>query len=122
MSSYYSAVSGSIELEDLPPEVRKGNTEKIGLAERLYREILDGKGGFEDLVKKPFLERQFNSELVRDVIRKALRDSGGRYRDAFMRLRIPDRRYALILQFLKRNNCYLDFRPFRNNRLGPISE
>jgi hypothetical protein len=31
-------------------------------------------------------------------------------------LRIPEQHYALTLQFLKRNKCYLDFRPFRSDR------
>ena len=72
--------------------------------------------------KKPFLQRQFNAALVRDVVRKALQDAGGNYRNAFIRLRIPDRRYALTMQFLKRNKCFLDFRPFRSSRLKVIAK
>ena len=118
--SYYSTVSRAIGLDSLPPEVRWADMEDIRRepdeAARLYREILEGKGNFEDLVKKPFQQRQFNAAIVRDVIQRALRDAGGRYRTAFMRLRIPDQHYALTMQFLKRNKCYLDFRPFRGNR------
>jgi hypothetical protein len=41
-----------------------------------------------------------------------------------MRLRIPDRHYSVTIQFLKRNKCYLDFRPFRRkrNRVEPNSQ
>jgi transcriptional regulator with GAF, ATPase, and Fis domain len=117
LCSYYSTVSGSIGIDQLPPEVRGASIENdnrdLDGAARIYREILEGKGGFEDLVKKPFLQRQFNAAVVRDVIRRALQDSGGNYRRAFELLRIPEQSYALTLQFLKRNRCYLDFRSFR---------
>jgi hypothetical protein len=53
---------------------------------------------------------------VRAVIQLALEESG-MYRRAFGLLRVPSR-YSLTMQFLKRNNCYLDYRPFRRNREG----
>jgi hypothetical protein len=85
-------------------------------AARLYRQILDGEGDFEELVKRPFRQRQYNAALVREVIKMALQEAGGKYRKAFRLLRIPEHRYAVTMQFLKRNKCYVDFRPFRNGR------
>ena len=122
--SYYSTAGTVIDIENLPPEVRQDydatpGTES-GMAERLYHEILDGKGLFEDRIKAPLLKHQFSASVVRGVIQRALKDSGGRYRDAFRRLGIPDRSYAVTMQFLKRHRCYLDFRPFR--RQWPAGE
>ena len=118
--SYYSTISGNIGVEELPLEIRRDRVEKtnpdLGDAARLYREILEGDGGFEDLVKRPFLQRQLNAAVVRDVIRRSLQDSGGKYRRAFELLRISEQNYALTLQFLKRNQCYLDFRSFRSGQ------
>jgi hypothetical protein len=85
-------------------------------AERLYSQIMEGLGDFERLVRRPFMKHQFGSSVVREVIERALRDSGGKYRDAFSLLKIPDRRYAMTMQFLKRHNCYVDFRSFRRIR------
>ena len=117
--SFYTTVSGIIGPDDLPPEVRRGSIEKINQelsgAGRLYGKILEGEGDFEELVKKPFMQHRYNAALVREVIRRALQDAGGNYRNAFRLLRIPERRYAVTMQFLKRNKCYLDFRPFRND-------
>jgi hypothetical protein len=48
----------------------------------------------------------------------SLKDTNGKYRDAFILLRIPERRYATTMQFLKHYKCYMDFRPFRRNRSG----
>jgi hypothetical protein len=120
--SYYSTLGAIIKVQNLPPEV---NRDEAGLdgsesvtANRLYREILEGKGSFENLVKAPFMSHQFGSSVVRGVIQKALRDSGGRYRDAFAQLRIPGSSYSVTMQFLKRNKCYLDFRLFRRAQSG----
>lgn len=115
--SYYSTARESIGVDELPPEVHREDLKCDGdesrMPERLYREIVEGDGTFEDLVKKPFLKRQFGSSVVREVVQLALRKTCGRYRDAFVQLRIPENRYSVTMQFLKRNNCYLDFRPFR---------
>jgi DNA-binding NtrC family response regulator len=115
--AYYSTVGDKIGLNEMPPEVRQDYSKpihsEIHAAGRLYRDILEGKGTFEALIKEPFLKHQFGSALVREIIQKALQDSGGKYKAAFSRLRIPDRRYMHTMQFLKRNECYIDFHPFR---------
>jgi Nif-specific regulatory protein len=119
-SSYYSAKGILIGIQDLPSEVHHMNVSEFDAesraADRLYNQIIEGQGNFEELVRKPFAERQFGASLVQGVVKRALKDSEGKYRDAFSRLRIPDRRYSVTLQFLKRNNCYVDFRPFRRSR------
>lgn len=123
--SYYSAKGQIIEADDLPPEVRQGagyeTGSESGIAGRLYVEIIEGRATFEELVREPFLNHQFGSSVVRGVIERALKDSGGKYRDAFTLLAIPDRQYSATMQFLKRKNCYLDFRPFRRIRKDSIS-
>ena len=118
--SYYASSGHVINEEDLPPEIRRDDigteSTESGMADRLYREILDGKGNFEDRVKGPFLRHDFGSSVVRAVLQRALKDSGGRYREAFIRMGIPDRQYASTMQFLKRHHCYLDFRLYRKRR------
>ncbi len=120
VSSYYSTAKTSLGIDDLPPEVRRGKAVPVGpeliAAAGIYREILEGRGNFESLVQEPFLQHQFGSSFVRAIIQRALEDSGGIYLQAFLLLRIPESRYSVTMQFLKRNNCYLDFRPFRRNR------
>jgi transcriptional regulator with GAF, ATPase, and Fis domain len=116
-NSYYSTSGVLIGIEELPAEIKRDgtniNTSDSNPADRVYREILASRGNFEELIKIPFLKHQLNSSAVRGIIRMALKDSGGRYRDAFALLRIPEKKYSVTMQFLRRNNCYLDFRPFR---------
>ena len=117
-SAYYSSSGYIIEAATLPQEVFTGNageTVSNPTAGDLYSRILAGDGGFEDLVKKPYLARCFETTVVRGVIRQALSESSGVYRNAFARLRIPKSRYAATMQFLKRHRCYLDFLPFRRD-------
>jgi transcriptional regulator with GAF, ATPase, and Fis domain/serine/threonine protein kinase/tetratricopeptide (TPR) repeat protein len=117
--AYYSTKSGTIGPDELPPEVRGEGFDEPGesfAAAGIYRDIIEGRGTFDELVKEPFLKHQFGVSFVREIIRTALKDAGGRYRDAFFRLRIPDGRYASTIQLLKRHDCYHDFRPFRRNR------
>lgn len=118
--SYYSTVAREIGIDDLPPEVRRSDSAiadpQLSAARSLYREILEAKGSFADLVQQPFLRRQYGSSLVKAVVGMALGDSGGKYRDAFVLLRIPETHYASTMQFLKRHKCYLDYRPFRRRR------
>jgi len=122
LSCYYTAKGSVIELADLPQQVRsseraavrRGESDEHS-AEEIYQNILRGEGNFADLVRQPFLQRQFGKGVLRQVIRRALVDSRGRYRKALRLLRIPDETYRVTIQFLKRNDCYLDFRPFRKH-------
>jgi Nif-specific regulatory protein len=118
--AYYSAKGERLGIGELPIELRGlGTIDSLAhndVAGRLYGEIMDGLGDFEKLVRRPFMKHQFGASVVREVIERALRDSGGKYRDAFSLLKIPDRRYAMTMQFLKRHNCYVDFRSFRRVR------
>ncbi|MGA2263535.1 MAG: sigma-54-dependent Fis family transcriptional regulator, partial [Acidobacteriota bacterium] len=116
--SYYSTPGDLIEAGHLPAAVREGEPEAISwepapAAWQVYKRIRDGLGCFDDLVKTPFLNRQIGSAQVRQMIHLALAETGGRYRDAFRLLAIPAREYAIMMQFLKRNGCYLDFRRYR---------
>ena len=117
-SAYYSSSGFVIEAGALPVEVRVRNTAEMALdsaADNLYRRILEGEGGFDDLVKKPYLARCLDASVVRGVIHRTLLDSSGIYRDALARLRIPKNRYSATIQFLKRHRCYLEFLPFRRD-------
>jgi Nif-specific regulatory protein len=120
--SYYSAKGIVLDVDELPPEVHPTDQAKFnqeaGSAARLYAKMAEGSGNFEELIRKPFLNHQLSVSMVRGVIERALKDSGGNYRDAFSRLNIPDREYSLTLRFLKRYTCFVDYRPFRRKQTG----
>ncbi len=116
-NSYYSTTGSVIGTKELPPEIRResavNSLSESNSAGRIYREILETRGNFEEMIQKPFLKHQMSVSALRRIVQLALKDSGGRYREAFTLLGVPEKRYAVTLQFLKRNKCYWDFRPFR---------
>ncbi len=118
--AYYQAGSTIIELSDLHPDVLQDESvashELPNQARELFELIKDRLTSFEDAVRKPYLERRLTSEMVRQVLGMALKASAGRYRNAFRLLGIPEKDYSVMMLFLKRHNCYLDFRPFRGRR------
>jgi Nif-specific regulatory protein len=116
--SYYSTPGVVIHVTHLPAEVLHGeggagSWDPGSAAWQVYKRIRDGLGGFDNLVKTPFLNREIGCGHVRQIIHLALAETGGRYRDSFRLLGIPSREYAIMMQFLKRNGCYLDFRRYR---------
>lgn len=121
-SSYYATFRNVLTVEDLPPEARRESGSSCApdpdLAEEIYRRILEGKGDFESCVKTPLQEHRFAASLVQSILGRALEDSNGIYSRAFSLLRIPENRYSEMMQFLKRHQCYLDYRSFRRKRGG----
>ena len=117
--AYYSTHGSVIDIEQLPTDVRSGDglriTRSSQEAWQIFQQIQDGQSSFERCVKRPFLKRRLDAEMVRQVIHLALASCAGKYREAFRVLRIPEREYAIMIQFLKRNGCYLDFRPYRKS-------
>jgi hypothetical protein len=118
-SSYYLATAEIIGVSDLQPELRGTlvcEPAEGARVREIYESLREGKSTFEEAVKGPFLNRVLTRETVREIIRLALIESGGKYREAFRLLRIPDPNYSVMMLFLKRHRCYLDFRPFRQRQ------
>ena len=115
--AYYASRGRLIEVTHLHPEVLddidKGLLEPSETARKVFDLLRNGESTFEQAVKRPFLKRLLTSQAVRQIVSLALRETGGRYRSAFRILRIPDKDYAVMMLFLKRHQCFVDFRPFR---------
>ncbi len=119
-SAYFQAEGRVIDLSDLHPDVSSDDKiaphEMLDQARDLFELTRDRLASFEDAVRKPFLERRLTSETVRQVLGMALQAAAGRYKKAFRILGIPEKDYSVMMIFLKRHDCYLDFRPFRRRR------
>lgn len=118
--AYYSTRDSILDISHLPLDVRdevpRESNSDPDIAEELFNEILEKGGSFADLLKKPFSRHQLGPSVVRGVLHRALKQAKGNYREAFAILGIPARQYSPTMLFLKRNNCYLDYRSFRNAR------
>jgi transcriptional regulator with GAF, ATPase, and Fis domain len=114
-SAYYLSKDTIINVSDLQPELQgiSDSSADISRVRDLYDSLREGRATFEEAVKRPFLNRILNREAVKGILRLALTDSHGKYREAFRLLGIPSSSYSVMMLFLKRHGCYLDFRFFR---------
>jgi DNA-binding NtrC family response regulator len=115
---YYTSPGDVIDLEHLPREmhrsiVERSDTQDGSCARDLYRAVRAGEGDFEDLVRKPFIDRKLSRETVREILSLGLTEARGRYREALSLLGVPQSDYHPTMAFLKRHDCLIDFRPFR---------
>ena len=84
-----------------------------GIAGELLTRIAAGHGTFWDQVYDTFMMHDLTRHDLRDFVTLALERSGGSYRDMLRLLRLPDSDYKRLLKFLSRQDCGVDFRPFR---------
>ena len=116
--AYYSASSDVIKYADISNIVFHGTglqngVEKLSTASKEYSKIKLGYCKFHESVKIPFMRRQIDSNFVRQIMHLALLDAKGRYREAFRILGIEEKQYAGMMEYLKRNHCYLNFHEYR---------
>jgi DNA-binding NtrC family response regulator len=118
-SAYYSSENNTIKVEHLTSAVREcgdGHMD-VNKVSDLVQALRNG-GKFDDIVKKPFLRRQFGRNVLRELIEYGLKSSSGSYKKTFSLLNIPKNEYAVMMQFLKRHECFIDYRPYRRAQIG----
>lgn len=124
-NGYYTAPGNVIDAEHLPVEVRQAHVAQLlgkpddEHAREIYQAIRADKGRFEDLLKAPFKEHRVSREVILGVIRHALTESRGRYKEALGLLGVEEKDYHGTMTFLKRHDCCPDFRPFRGAKTDP---
>jgi hypothetical protein len=75
------------------------HTHKI---EQIRNDIMNGKS-FWDAVKTPFLDRDLNRDEVKEIIRKGLDQSGGKYKNLLSLFNLKDNEYKKLMKFLNGN-------------------
>lgn len=68
---------------------------------------------FWDSVARPYTNRLITRRQVERVIRTALRQTGGNYRKVVELFNMPSSDYKRFMDFLRRHQCNVDFRPYR---------
>jgi Nif-specific regulatory protein len=79
----------------------------------LYWKIRNEKISFWKVVKEPFMNREISKEVVREVVKIGLSETRGRYKDLMKHFNIPASDYTVFMNFLRKHNCQVDFKPFR---------
>lgn len=70
-------------------------------------------GNFWDSIARPYANRTITRRQVETVIRRALEQTGGNYRKVVELFNMPRSDYKRFMDFLRRHQCNVDFRPYR---------
>jgi DNA-binding NtrC family response regulator len=68
---------------------------------------------FWESVARPYTNRQITRRQVEGVIRRALEQTGGNYKKVVRLFNMPTSDYKRFMDFLRRHQCNVDFRPYR---------
>jgi transcriptional regulator with PAS, ATPase and Fis domain len=110
-----------VRSEDLPPEIR---TQRGGLmkpkrerrktvVDDLYKRLRDDRESFWTAVYPLYMAREITRQNVRDVIRKGLEEAKGNYKIVCKLFNIESADYKKFLNFLRKHDCQLPFKEFR---------
>ena len=108
--------------EDLPPEIRmqRGGLGLKPKRERrktvvddLYKRLRDDRESFWTAVYPLYMAREITRQNVRDVIRKGLEEAKGNYKIVCKLFNIESADYKKFLNFLRKHDCQLPFKEFR---------
>jgi transcriptional regulator with PAS, ATPase and Fis domain len=107
--------------DDLPPEVRV--QEGVGfrpkrerrrtVADDLYKRLTDEHESFWSCVYTLYMDREITRGTLREVVRKGLEEARGNYRIVARLFNLEPRDYKRFLNFLRKHDCQLPFKEFR---------
>jgi len=113
--------SESVEPEDLPMEIRSHDA--LGLrpkrerrrtvADDLYKKLLEERESFWTAVYPLYMQREITRGNVRDLVRKGLEDARGNYKIVAKLFNMESRDYKRFLNFLRKHDCQLPFKEYR---------
>jgi transcriptional regulator with PAS, ATPase and Fis domain len=116
------AVTGTkklIEPDDLPPDVRANRSgwarreRRKGMADELYKRIIDQRESFWTVVYPLYMQREITRSSVRDLVRKGLKEARGNYKIVARMFNMEDSEYKRFLNFLRKHDCQVPFKEFR---------
>jgi DNA-binding NtrC family response regulator len=80
-------------------KIDRDSIEKVG---RVWNEMKAG-GRFWDVVKAPYLDRELNRGEVKDIIKRGLLETGGKYKGLLALFNLEDGEYKNFMRFLYDN-------------------
>jgi transcriptional regulator with PAS, ATPase and Fis domain len=111
----------TVEQDDLPLEIRSHNA--IGMrpkrerrrtvADDLYKKLVEERESFWTAVYPLYMQREITRGNVRDLVRKGLEDARGNYKIVAKLFNMESRDYKRFLNFLRKHDCQLPFKEYR---------
>jgi len=121
------APTGHVGVEHLPPSMRSEAVLASPVVDRrrqtaddLYDALVKHGASFWEHVYPMFLARDITRHDLRELVRRGLRESKGRYKALLKLFGMSSRDYRRFMNFLAAHDCGVGFREFREFR-GPVA-
>jgi two-component system response regulator AtoC len=82
-----------------------------------FARLLQGES-FWSAVHEPFMSRDMTREELRHIIRRGLTRTHGSYRQLTTLFNLPATDYKSLLNFLRKHDCHVPYKPFRTVGAG----
>ncbi len=111
----------AVRPDELPIEVRMHNNLSLRpkrerrrtVADDLYRRLMEERESFWTAVYPLYMEREITRGNVRDLVRKGLEEARGNYKIVAKLFNMEERDYKRFLNFLRKHDCQLPFKEYR---------
>jgi transcriptional regulator with PAS, ATPase and Fis domain len=114
------SASGVVGVEHLPVSMRSGpglmmpvDDRRRQVADELYDALVKQGASFWEHVYPMFLARDITRHDLRELVRRGLRESRGRYKSLLTLFGMSSRDYRRFMNFLAAHECGVGFREFR---------
>jgi hypothetical protein len=84
-----------------------------GVADELFDALVKQRASFWEHVYPMFLARDITRRDLRELVRRGLKESGGRYKSLLTLFGMPSRDYRRFMNFLAAHDCGVGVREFR---------
>jgi transcriptional regulator with PAS, ATPase and Fis domain len=112
--------TGTVGIEHLPMSMRSGSAltepaddRRRQVADDLYDALVTRGASFWEYVYPMFLARDITRHDLRELVRRGLQASRGRYKSMLKLFGISSRDYRRFMNFLAAHECGVEFREFR---------
>jgi DNA-binding NtrC family response regulator len=120
------SATGTVDVENLPISMRGAPTVMVPVADRrrqvaddLYDALVKQGASFWEHVHPMFLNRDITRHDLRQLVRRGLSESQGRYKSLLTLFGMPSRDYRRFMNFLAAHDCSVAFREFRETAPAP---
>jgi hypothetical protein len=100
----------------LPVEHIRPQTSVSDDVQLWFKELKAGRQTFWSAVHDRYKRRDISRESVIALLDLGLRQTRGSYKSLAELFHVEPREYRRLMDFLRRSNCLLDFRPYRRMR------
>jgi len=114
--AYFLAKGATLEV--VPPDHASAQAAPASAAPRddvyaFFKDLSEGRKNFWSEVRDPYKRRDIPREKVIALVDIGLRETRGNYKALAELFKVDEKEYRRFMDFLRRSDCRLDFRPYR---------